>query len=133
MRLVLDASAIVSYLVEPEDGPIPGLPLREHDLHVPAICDVEVVGAIAGAVRHGSLADEDAQVALVEYVSLPLVRHLDTRAIGRCYALRDNFSSADAAYVALAESLDASLVTVDRSLARAVDGHTSVALFGRPA
>ncbi|MFN8102826.1 MAG: type II toxin-antitoxin system VapC family toxin, partial [Acidimicrobiia bacterium] len=76
MRLVVDASAIVAYLVEPDDGPVADATLRAHELHVPAICDVEVVGAIAGAVRHGSLADEDAQIALVDYVSLPLARHL---------------------------------------------------------
>jgi predicted nucleic acid-binding protein len=130
MRLVLDASAIVAFLVGSADGPITGADLRQHDLHVPAICDVEVVGAISGAVRVGSLPDEAAQVALVDYVSLPLGRHLHTRSIGRCYGLRDNFTAADAAYVALAESLDASLVTVDRSMARAVRRHTSVELFG---
>lgn len=129
MRLVVDASAIVAYLVRPNDGPIAGQDLREHDLHVPAICDVEVVGAIAGAVRSGSLSDEAAQVALIDYVSMPLGRHLHTRSIGRCYGLRDNFAAADAAYVALAESLDASLVTLDRSLAHAVRRHTAVELL----
>lgn len=130
MRLVLDASAIVAFLVAPDAGPVTGASLLDHELHVPAICDVEVVGAIAGAVRSGALADEAAQVLLVDYVSMPLGRHLHTRTIGRCYGLRDNFTAADAAYVALAESLDAALVTVDRSLARAVRRHTSVELVG---
>lgn len=35
-------------------------------------------------------------------------------------SLRDNFSAYDAAYVALAERLDATLVTADQPLARAV-------------
>lgn len=129
MRLVLDASALVAFLIGQAEGSLTSDFLREHDLHVPAICDIEVVGAISGAVRLGSLSDEDAQLALVDYVSMPLGRHFHTRSIGRGFELRNNFSAADASYVALAERLDAALVTLDRSLARAVRRHTSVVLF----
>jgi predicted nucleic acid-binding protein len=131
MPLVLDASALVAFLVGRSDGAVSGAFLTRNDLHVPAICDVEVVGAISKMTRQGSLLDDDAQQAIVDYVSMPLGRHLHTRTIARCYELRDNFSAADASYVALAEALDAALVTIDRSLARAVRAQTSVAVLSR--
>jgi predicted nucleic acid-binding protein len=60
------------------------------------------------------------------YVSLPIARHLHVALIARVYELTRNFTAADATYVALAEALDARLVTLDEPLARAVRRHTSV-------
>lgn len=127
MRFVLDASALVAYLLGARSDRVltDALSIR-NDLHVPAICDVEVVSAVARQVRQGTLGDADAQMVLVDYVSLPLSRHLHTRAIGRSYELRDNFTAADASYVALAEALHANLVTLDGALAGAVRRHTAV-------
>ena len=42
--------------------------------------------------------------------------------LGRIWQLRDNLTAYDAAYVALAEALDASLVTCDGKL-RSASGH----------
>jgi len=127
MRLVLDASALVAYLLGVRsDRVLTSAVSIRNDLHVPAICDVEVVSAVSREVRRGTLADADAQMALLDYVSLPIGRHLHTRAIGRGYELRDNFTAADASYVALAEALGADLVTLDEALARAVRRHTGV-------
>jgi predicted nucleic acid-binding protein len=50
---------------------------------------------------------------------LPVFRHGHTKLLTRVLALRDNFSAYDATYVALAEQLDAKLVTADDALARA--------------
>lgn len=124
---VLDASALVEFLLARErttpfdDYIVPGA-----DLHVPAICDVEVFAAIRRLVLAGSLDDEGARNAILDYVSLALGRHLHPRLLGRMYELRTNFSATDAGYVALAEALDADLVTADRSLARATSRHTRV-------
>ncbi len=61
--------------------------------------------------------------ATADYLSLPLSRHGHERLLGRILELRENFSPYDATYIALAEQLEASLVTTDAALARAVRRH----------
>ncbi len=123
--LVLDASAIVAFLTE-GPGQVDLREFREADLHVPAVCDTEFLSALGRHVRAGSFSSDIAQDILIDYVSLPLARHIHTRLIGRAFELRDNFSAADATYVALAEWLDADLVTIDGALRRATRAHTGV-------
>lgn len=55
-------------------------------------------------------------------------RWIQLRGRGGAASLFENFSAYDATYVALAERLDASLVTADRKLSRAVTRHTVVRL-----
>jgi predicted nucleic acid-binding protein len=56
---------------------------------------------------------------------MPLVRHPHWPFLDRIWELRCNVTVCDAAYVALAEALDAPLLTCDRALARA-PGHRAV-------
>ena len=51
-----------------------------------------------------------------------LRRHSHVNLLGRAWELRDNLTAYDAMYVALAEALDAALVTCDGPLA-ATPGH----------
>lgn len=74
----------------------------------------------------GALSSERAGEALANYVALPLRRHGHLLLLGRALQLRANFSACDAAYVALAERLQAPLVTADGRLARAARRHTEV-------
>ena len=53
---------------------------------------------------------------------MPLVRHAMPPLLPRVWALRDNLTAYDAAYVALAEALDCPLVTFDERIASA-PGH----------
>lgn len=48
----------------------------------------------------------------------------------RIWQLRDNLTAYDAAYVALAEALDAPLITTDGRLARASGHRATVELYG---
>jgi predicted nucleic acid-binding protein len=132
MRLVLDASVLVQFVADEEDARFLDHLVVDHELHIPAICDVEVVGGLARHVRSGSASSATARDALIGYVSLPLIRHLHLGLVARTYELTANFSAADASYVALAEALDARLVTVDAALRRAVRSHTSVELVPGP-
>jgi predicted nucleic acid-binding protein len=50
---------------------------------------------------------------------VPLTRCPHVPLLHRCWELRHNLTTYDAAYVALAELLDAALLTADRRLARA--------------
>lgn len=124
-RYVIDASALIGYLVSDQGPDLHDL-VGDGELAVPAICDVEFVGGIARQAQRGLLTEQVATDALVDYVSLPLERHHHLAHVGRWWQLRSNFSAADATYVALAERMDATLVTVDGPLARATRRHTSV-------
>ncbi len=64
-----------------------------------------------------------AEEALRDYLNSPLVRHDTSRLLIRQFGMRANVSAADAAYVALCESLDATLLTLDHRLERAVREH----------
>ncbi len=121
MNVVVDASVLVEFLAQPA----PPLDLDElhrggMSLHVPAICDTEVVSGLSRRVRSRLSSEEEARDALADYLAFPLARHLHPGLLGRVFELRDNVSARDAAYVVLAEALDARLATLDRALARAV-------------
>ena len=72
--------------------------------------------------RAGTLAAEPAIEALHDLRDLRLVRHGHSTLIDRAWALRHDLTVYDAVYIALAEALEAPLVTTDRRLASA-PGH----------
>ena len=128
---MVDASALIEYLLGTERASSIGDVVRapDVDLHVPALCDVEVAAGIRRAMLQRSLTDHRAAEALSDYLDLPLRRHGHQSLLGRILELRANFSAYDATYVALAEHLNAGLVTADERLVRAVDSHTVITVF----
>jgi predicted nucleic acid-binding protein len=130
--LVVDASAAIEFLLRTPLAKAldPLLTEPDSDLHVPALCDVEVVSALRRILRRGLCSESRAEEALQAYLDLPLTRHGHQALLPRCLELRDVLSSYDAVYVALAEGLEVDLVTCDRRLARTADelGRTSLAL-----
>jgi len=89
------------------------------DQNVPALCDAEVISGLRSATLRREITRERARMALDHYLALPLIRHQNAGLLGRALEL-ETFSAYDAIYVALAERLDAALLTTDRRLARAV-------------
>jgi predicted nucleic acid-binding protein len=77
----------------------------------------------------GELTPERAEQALLDLADLPLTRYAHTDLISRLWSLRDSLTAYDAAYVALAEALDAPLVTSDGKLARAHGHAARIELF----
>lgn len=67
------------------------------------------------------------QAVLEACLDLPITRHGHELLLSRCLALRQNFSVYEATCVALAERLDAALLTADTGLARAARAHVPVA------
>lgn len=57
-------------------------------------------------------------------MALRIVRHASSALLLRVWELRQNLSAYDGLYVALAEALEAPLVTTDRRLSR-TPGHTA--------
>lgn len=101
----------------------------EVNLHVPALCDIEIAAGLRRAAMHKSLSPRRASEALQDYLDLPLMRHGHRSLLRRVLDLRANFSAYHATYVALAELLDATLLTADAGLARATRARTSVTVL----
>jgi predicted nucleic acid-binding protein len=122
--IVLDASAVIELLVD--RGPGTRLAARiaaeGGSLHVPHLLPIEVTSTLRRMVAHEGFAPQRAALALGRVVALPATRHEHEPLLSRVWELRDNLSAYDAVYIALAESLDAPLITTDRRLARA-PGH----------
>lgn len=114
-RLVVDASVWIHLLTS--GRPAWSGRLANDELHVPALCDVEV----AACLRRGT-AGKAARAALAHYSRAPLHRHAHLPLLQRVHDLRHLIPAADACYVALAEALGATLLTRDTRLCRTVRG-----------
>lgn len=117
--LVIDASVLaVALLDDGQDGDTVRDRLRAEQLAAPALIDLEVASVWRGLARGGHLDPRRVRLALDDLQELPLQRVEHTSLLWRCWELRDNLTIYDAAYVALAEALQAPLLTGDRRLAR---------------
>lgn len=126
MTLVLDASVIAEYLVTSAVGVTAAEVMAEHDgeLHLPHLAVIETASVLRAWVRRGEVPEQRAAAALVDLGDLPARRWPGEPLLGRMWELRDNLTSYDASYVALAEVLDADLLTADQRLARGLDNLT---------
>lgn len=91
-------------------------------LHAPHLLDVEVTQVLRWLERAGTLATSRAEEARDDLHALRLVLHDHRPLLDRVWHLRHNLSAYDGLYVALAEALEAPLVTTDGRLAEA-PGH----------
>jgi len=88
-----------------------------------------VLHALRRWVLRGSVDAARAQRALDSLAELPLVRYAHRPLSPRVWSLRDRLSAYDATYVALAEGLEATLLTSDARLERGAAGLVPVASF----
>jgi predicted nucleic acid-binding protein len=95
-------------------------------VHVPHLADIEVAQALRRFVAAKVIGDDLATEAVVELHNLPLVRHSHDAMLDRIWALRRHVTAYDAAYLALAEVLGATLLTCDRRFARTARRTTRV-------
>ena len=124
--IVLDASAGVDLVCRNgERGDrIAARLAGEFTVHVPAVFDLEVLHALRDLEAGGSLSPERLRAALTDLSDLRAARHGHEQLRPRVWALRHNLTAYDAAYIALAELLEAPLLTTDRPLSRS-SGHTA--------
>jgi predicted nucleic acid-binding protein len=122
--IVVDASALLELLLQTSLGSrIEARLFRDdEELHAPHLVDVEVVQALRRLVRTGDVVSRRANEAIADLSDLDLHRHAHVELLDRLWALRENITAYDATYVALAEALDATLVTCDAPLGNA-PGH----------
>jgi predicted nucleic acid-binding protein len=117
--IVLDTSAVVEFLVGSDAvaDKIRTLTTGEK-LAAPHAVDLECASSLRGLVRGSKLAPDEGQRALQLLSRMDIRRFSHVPLLPRIWQLRHNMWPCDAAYVALAESLGADLVTLDAKLAK---------------
>lgn len=125
--IVVDASAMTEVLLQTPLGiRVEARLFRDGDeFHAPHLLDVEVGQALRRLVRAGEVLVERAAEALGDLTAVDVRRHAHLDFLLRAWELRDNLTVYDAMYVALAEALDAPLVTCDGPLGT-TPGHTAL-------
>jgi predicted nucleic acid-binding protein len=122
--IVVDASALLETLLRTpaaEAVEVRMFSARE-TLHAPHLLDIEVTQVIRRYAAIGAVDEERGRAALADLGDFPLRRYAHEILLPRVWELRNNLTAYDAVYVALAEILDAPLLTRDRRLA-AASGH----------
>jgi predicted nucleic acid-binding protein len=128
LTLVVDASALVAYLTEGEHSEQVRARLLQPGrvLWAPHLVDAEVGHVLRRATLAGELRVGAARAALEDLSDLPLRRVSHRGLLARAWGLRENLSFYDALYVALAERVHATLLTLDGRIAGAPGIRASV-------
>lgn len=128
--IVVDASVVVTALGDDgPDGDAARTRLRGERLAAPHLIDLEVASAWRRLAAAGHLPPRRVELALADLLALRLERVPHGSLLRRCWELRDNLTIYDSAYVALAEALEATLLTADARLAGAPGCRCPIELF----
>ena len=122
--IVVDASALIELLL-PSDaaGTVAARLFDSGDsLAAPHLIDVEAAQVLRRYAQAGEIDGRRGREAMADLADMPIRRYPHDVLLPRVWDLRHNLTAYDATYVALAEALDAPLVTRDRRLAGAA-GH----------
>jgi predicted nucleic acid-binding protein len=119
VTLVIDASLVVSALVDAGDtGRWAESMLASGPLSAPHLMPVEVTNILRRTAANGEITHDIASMAHADLLDLRVELFPYAPFAPRVWELRDNVTSYDAWYVALAEFLGSSVATLDRRLAR---------------
>lgn len=123
MTLVVDASVAVEHVLGSSSGRQAQEILAAHDgdLHAPELLIAESLSALRRLERHGEMTGDRARGAVRDLLDLPMRRYPTEVLARRIWSLRGRFTVYDAHYLALAEALDAPVVTGDRRFALQAD------------
>ena len=124
--IVVDASVLLELLLNTDAAARVAAKLfdRAEALHAPHLLDLEIAQALRRYERAGTLATSRAEEAFEDLADLQIARYPHGFLLPRVWTLRRNVTAYDAAYLALAEALGATLVTRDAALA-SVPGHNA--------
>ena len=118
--IVVDASALIEWLLRTPAGLAVGLHLARHAgaLEAPSIVLVECADGLRRLEARSVIDTKRADLSFKAISQLPMTLHNPTALMPRVWAWRSSVTSYDATYVALAETLAVPLVTCDARLAR---------------
>jgi predicted nucleic acid-binding protein len=128
--IVVDASAILETLLRTSAATAVEnwLFAPAQTLHAPHLLDVEVAQVVRRYAANREIDIERGRMALSDLADFPLHRYPHDFLLPRVWDLRNNFTAYDAMYVALAEVLDAPLLTRDKRLAASSGHHARIEL-----
>jgi predicted nucleic acid-binding protein len=128
--IVLDASAVLELLLRTKAGALVErhLVAPTETFHAPHLLDVEVAQVLRRYERTRAIDARRGREALEDLADLDLTRYAHDDLLPRVWALRHGLSAYDATYVALAEALNAPLLTCDARLAGASGHHARIEL-----
>jgi predicted nucleic acid-binding protein len=128
--IVVDASIVVEVLLRSDIGvALESLLVERGDpLHAPHMLDVEVAHALRRCALHGEIDERQGRDSVGDLAAMAIKRHGHQALLERMWQLRHNLTAYDAAYLALAERLDAPLLTRDAALASVAGHHARVVL-----
>src|SRR5690242_13548069 len=95
-------------------------------LHAPHLLDIEVAQVVRRYAGAGEIDPSRGRAVLADLVDFPIRRYPHGVLLPRVWELRNNLTAYDAVYVALAEALEAPLLTRDRRLAAATGHHARI-------
>jgi len=117
---VVDASTVVSALVDAgSEGRWAEQVLQCNEVVAPALLQVECTNVLRRLTTSGNIIDLDASMAQRDLMLLPISLFPFEPFAERVWDLRNNLSSYDAWYVAIAEALNVPLATLDAKLINA--------------
>lgn len=116
---IVDASVAVQWLIPEATTPLALRILREVEiLAVPDLLYSEVGNAVWKRVQRGEISAQQGNLLLEELLTLPLIVYPTAELVLLAFQLATTFNLTvyDALYVALADSLNAPLITADNRL-----------------
>lgn len=123
--IVVDASALLEVLLRTDAaGAVESRLFGGETLHAPHVLDLEVAQVLRRYERAGDLPARRGREAMEDLGAFRIERYPHHPFLWRVWSLRANATAYDACYLALAEALDAPLLTRDRRLA-GVAGHAA--------
>jgi predicted nucleic acid-binding protein len=131
LMIVVDASCLYEVLIgAPGSGPIRHRLAADPDHAAPHVVDVEVFSVIRRDFLSGRLDRTEASLAVDDLQAWPAERFSHRFLLARAWELRETVRGWDAMYIALAELMDAPLLTTDLRLAKATGPRCQIEAFG---
>lgn len=130
--LIVDASCLYEVVADGSRADVARARMRSDPDHAaPHLVDAEVLGVIRLDLLRGRLDRTAASQAVEDLRYWPGERFGHAALLARAWDLRDRIRTWDALYVALAEALEATLLTFDERLARVAGSTCDVEVPGR--